>query len=117
MITECREVALRRKPDTARLHRLFTSYKLLLLYLHIMATASLSKKAASKIFCDHCQSFVGKSTYYRHRARYYNQQGKRWERGDGNSTESLSSESEGESVSEPITETTNEQVLTPLGCQ
>ena len=81
-----------------------------------MATASMSKKAASKIFCDHCQSFVGKSTYCCHWARYYNQQGKRWERSNGNITESSSSESEGES-SEPITETTNDQVLTALGCR
>ena len=24
-----------------------------------------------KVFCDHCQSFVGRSTYYRHQARYF----------------------------------------------
>ena len=36
MIAECREVALRRKPDTARLHRLFTYYKLLLRFICIL---------------------------------------------------------------------------------
>lgn len=38
----------------------------------------LPKKSVTKVFCEHCQSFVGRSTYYRHRARYYDQRGKKW---------------------------------------
>ena len=30
-------------------------------------------RSINKIFCDHCKEFVGRSTYYRHQARYYDQ--------------------------------------------
>ena len=62
-----------------------------------MESVPLSKKSASNIYCDHCQSFVGRSTYYGHRARYYNQREKRWECSQKGIAQSSNSESEEQS--------------------
>lgn len=36
-------------------------------------------KHASRIFCGHCKVFVGKSTFYKHKRRYYNASVRRWQ--------------------------------------
>ena len=41
-------------------------------------TMEKDNRLANKVFCDYCESFVGRSTYYRHRARYYDQRARQW---------------------------------------
>ena len=41
-------------------------------------TLSQRNKHTAKVFCDHCQGFVGRSTYYRHRSKFYDQRRKPW---------------------------------------
>lgn len=36
------------------------------------------RSRTSKVFCDHCNTFVGRSTYYRHRSRLYNTTKRLW---------------------------------------
>ena len=54
---------------------------------------------SAKVFCDHCQRFVGRSTYYRHRARYYDQRGKAWICHNQEKTDSSSDSDDSRSVS------------------
>ena len=42
------------------------------------STPMRQKPQPSKVFCDHCKDFVGRSTYYRHRSRYYDPRKKSW---------------------------------------
>ena len=36
------------------------------------------RSRASKVFCEHCRKLVGRSTYYRHRSRFYDTRKRRW---------------------------------------
>ena len=38
----------------------------------------MSSRKSHTIFCDHCKSHVGRSNYYRHRSRYFDQWTKLW---------------------------------------
>jgi hypothetical protein len=35
-------------------------------------------KKRRRLFCEHCKSFLSKSTYYRHRANYFDRRTKVW---------------------------------------
>ena len=39
----------------------------------------MPKNVASRIFCGHCKEFVGKSTFYKHKRRYYNASVRTWQ--------------------------------------
>ena len=38
----------------------------------------MEMRKRSRIYCDHCSQSVSKSTYYRHRADFYDEQTQRW---------------------------------------
>ena len=48
------------------------------------------KRQRKRLFCDHCDTFLPKSTYYRHKSAYFNIVTRKWTRVDSGTLTSAS---------------------------
>ena len=46
----------------------------------------MPKYTSSHLFCGHCKEFLGKSTFYKHKRRYYNVSNGTWQLAEAAST-------------------------------
>lgn len=58
-------------------------------------TLAQDKRRWKNLFCPHCDQEVSKTTFYRHKRRYYNRRAKRWAAGSNLDREVSSSDEEG----------------------
>ena len=51
-----------------------------------MATSLDDRESCRRLYCGHCHELIPKSSFYRHRNRYYNHVTGEWSETDGSST-------------------------------
>ena len=52
--------------------------------LHV--ACAMSRSSSSAFFCGHCKEFLGKSTFYKHKRRFYNVSSGTWQLAEAAST-------------------------------
>ena len=57
-----------------------------------MMESTCGRGKARRIFCPHCEDFVTKSTFYRHKIKFFNKHTKTWNENTGRSVDSESSD-------------------------
>ena len=65
--------------NSAREQRWFVYNANLQKFLTFLFWKTLPSRQKTRYFCGHCKEYLGKSTFYKHKKRYYNHSSRTWQ--------------------------------------